>query len=81
MKTKIEPGVRVAFSRAWLRSAGMFTGPVPFARGTVREVNPFGDQLLARVEWDGGAESDLFSLQRVLACNLVAVADIPHEPV
>lgn len=81
MRTKIEPGVRVAYARAWLRSTGMLTGPIPFARGTVREVNPFGAQVLARVEWDGGDDSDMPSLQRVLACNLVAVADIPHEPV
>jgi hypothetical protein len=73
----INVGDRVAFSRAWLRSTGHFTGEVPFMRGTVRAVEPFGkgSPPLVAVAWDGGSDS------RVLACNLVRVDRIPFEPV
>lgn len=81
-QVELKAGDRVAFSRAWLRSTGHFTGEVPFRRGTVREVRCFADSRvpgqvpdLCVVAWDDGSES------RALACNLVRVDRIPFEPV
>jgi hypothetical protein len=75
----INVGDRVAFSRAWLRSTGHFTGEVPFLRGVVRDVVRIGSGFdvpaIVTVAWDGAHE------QRVLACNLVRVDRIPFEPV
>ena len=49
---KIEVGSKVKFSRAFLRSTAQFTGPVPFARGTVTDLKKLSEkQAIATVEW------------------------------
>lgn len=61
-------GDRVKYSRDFLRSAGMYTGPVPFAMGTVVKIEPLGDGKLITVNW-----GDPNIPNRVLEANLVKV--------
>ena len=52
MKQKIQVGDRVQYSAKFLRSCGMFTGDIPFARGTVTAIEDFGGFLaLATIDW------------------------------
>ena len=44
----MKPGDRVRFAARWLRSVGLFTGPAPFAVGTIESI----DGRVARVRWD-----------------------------
>ena len=49
----INIGDKVQYSRKWLKSTGMITGPVPFAKGIVKEMVKFGgDRFLAVISWD-----------------------------
>lgn len=48
----IAVGDKVAYSKQFLQSTGQHTGPVPFARGTVKELKPLGETTLAKIEWD-----------------------------
>ena len=51
MKLKI--GDRVRYSGDWLRSAGIYTGEVPFKKGEITELRGFSAQTtLAIVKWD-----------------------------
>lgn len=47
-------GDRVRFKAEWLRSTGSFTGPVPFARGTVTRIEPLhrSERSVVWVQWD-----------------------------
>lgn len=47
----IEVGSRVAYSAAWLRSTGRFTGALPSARGVVTALIPLGETVLAEIDW------------------------------
>lgn len=67
---KIEIGSTVAYSKAWLQSAGAYTGPLPFARGKVTALEPLGDTVLAEVDW---GDPDI--PPRVNVANLVPVKD------
>ena len=62
-------GDRVKYSRDFLRSTGQFSGPVPFAKGTVTEISEFGapGRALVSIQWDGNQELP----PRVLNLNLV----------
>ncbi len=53
MKT-FSVGDRVQYTAEFLRSAGFYTGPVPFARGTVAELETWGrsGSVAVRVEWE-----------------------------
>ena len=69
-------GDKVAFSRAFLRSTGQFTGPEapasygPFARGEVHEhIPPY-----VWIRWADGQET------RVNPHNLVCVDELHKEP-
>jgi len=64
----IEVGTRVAYSREWLRSVGMVTGDIPFARGIVRKING----RIASVDWVN-KEGRLTSQSSCLINNLIAV--------
>lgn len=61
--TKLLPGTRCRFNKAFLQSTCQYTGPVaptsygPFARGTVTGQEPLGSILLVRVAWDDGTSS------------------------
>jgi hypothetical protein len=47
----IEIGSRVAYSKKWLQSTGTYTGPLPFARGTVTGFRNWGTKI-AIVDWN-----------------------------
>jgi hypothetical protein len=49
---KINVGDRVAYSAAFLRGTGQFTGDVPHARGEVKALLPLGETTLAEIAWD-----------------------------
>ncbi len=69
-------GDRVKYAREWLRSFAIYTGDIPFAVGTVKGFEKFGDrdQVLVRVVWDGDDHES-----RVLGVNLVRKADLHKE--
>jgi hypothetical protein len=49
----IQPGDRVAYTPAWLRSTGTYSGDLPQAKGKVlglQVISP--DVTLAEIEWD-----------------------------
>lgn len=74
-KTKtVRIGDRVRYSRNFLRSTGMLTGAIPFARGTVREVWNFspGGTCVATIEWDGGGDIPA----RVNVANLSIIGEL-----
>lgn len=50
-KNKIEVGSRVQYKAAFLRSIGCYTGDLPFAKGTVKELIPLGSNFLANIDW------------------------------
>lgn len=58
-------GDRVKYAVGFLRSTGMYTGAIPFARGTITALDKFGDRTLATVEW---GNPDIPS--RILTANL-----------
>jgi hypothetical protein len=48
----IAVGDRVQYKAAFLRSISEFTGPLPFAKGTVTEINKLGSSLtIATIDW------------------------------
>lgn len=49
--TKIKVGDTVAISARFLRSISCFTGDMPQARGTVKELRQVGDVTIAVVDW------------------------------
>lgn len=75
-------GDRVAYRREFLRSCGFYTGPIPFARGSVIEVAPrvrrfTGDTMgpyVVTVDWN-----DPEVPNKVLSSNLILVADLHKE--
>lgn len=64
----IAVGDRVAYSTHFLKSTGEHTGPIPFARGIVKDVRKIGGIRLATVEWDtpeAPEQVNVFNLVRV----------------
>ena len=49
--TAIKVGDMVAYAREFLISISQLTGPIPFARGTVTALEPFGEGTLASIDW------------------------------
>ena len=45
-------GDTVCYRRRFLRSTGMVTGPIPFAKGTIRRLKPLGSLTVATIRWD-----------------------------
>jgi len=46
-------GDKVRYSAQFLRSTGMYAGPVPHARGTITKLETFSPgAIFATVEWD-----------------------------
>ena len=64
----MKPGDRVKFAARWLRAVGLFTGPMPFAVGTIESING----RVARVDWSAAGLP-----AAVLIVNLTA-ADRPE---
>jgi hypothetical protein len=73
-------GDHVAYSVAWLRSTGNIVGDLPFLRGTVRAIDPFGDNHhLVTIAWDNykvHSEYHDDGLGRVISANLTLVSKI-----
>lgn len=67
MPKPTKEGQRVRYSTAWLQSTGTVTGAIPFARGEVVKLEPFGrdGKQLATVNWN-----DPDVPKKVLADNL-----------
>jgi hypothetical protein len=64
----IQVGDRVAYSAAWLRLTGQFTGDAPFARGIVTRLIPLGQTTLAEIDWGNDelpAKVNVANLSRV----------------
>lgn len=54
---KFTVGDRVQYRAAWLRSVGAFTGPLPFAKGTITKITGTpGGSMLASITWSGYTE-------------------------
>jgi hypothetical protein len=73
MKTAIVVGTRVRLAREWLRSAGVYTGEIPFATGIVEAIDPKFGKGLATVKWDLEGLSP-----QVLVVNL-SIVGIPER--
>jgi hypothetical protein len=77
MTIQLKVGDTVAYRREFLRSAGFFTGPIPFARGRIIALAPvFEDRAIATVDW-GNPEIPA----KVLTSNLVRADRIHWERV
>lgn len=63
------PGDKVAYAAAWLKSTGQQTGWAPRARGIVQGSEPFGGRVLVTVQWEGRDKPI-----GVLDCNLTLVS-------
>jgi hypothetical protein len=74
----LKPGDIVKYSRNWLRSAGIFTGEIPFASGRIVAIEPLGkctDSNIATIEWSiEGLPA------RVLTANLIRADKLHLEP-
>ncbi len=59
---EIKIGSRVKYARSFLRSTGMFTGEVPFLRGTVIALESRSGECpdLATVQWCEGLSARVF---------------------
>ncbi len=67
----ITKGDTVRFSEIWLRSCGLFTGPLPFAVGVVTAATPMkSGPTICSVRWD---RPDL--PRKVLSTNLELAID------
>ena len=75
VKNQFKIGDVVAYRRAFLRSAGMYSGPVPFARGRIISLTPISnDGDIATIDWN---HPDIPA--RVLTYNLVRADRIHLE--
>ena len=69
--TNIKVGDQVAYSAAWLRSTGSYTGELPQARGVVKvTLKETGGLKLALIQWDRPDIPDTVNV-----ANLVKVVD------
>jgi hypothetical protein len=70
-ENEITVGTRVMYARTFLRSISAFTGVMPFARGTVTEI----EREIATISWDDesalDAEDGYLLPRRVNVANLV----------
>lgn len=70
-------GDRVKYCRKFLQNIGEYTGPMSFARGTVKELKKLGDSTIVTIEWDADYLEEV--PPRVNAANLVK--EKAYEPV
>jgi hypothetical protein len=70
-------GDRVGYSAAFLRSTSQFTGPKPFARGTIigiEEIAPGAE--FAGVIWDGSLEPRSVNVKALARMGTIAWAGV-----
>jgi hypothetical protein len=66
----INVGDRVRYTGSFLRSISCFTGPLPFARGTVTALRQLGlDLAVATVEWDRPDVPQRVNVANLIRCN------------
>lgn len=61
----VQPGQRVAYSVQFLRSIGMSHSDMAQARGTVLDVQSFGECQLARIDWQGADMPERVNVQNL----------------
>jgi len=70
----LQVGDRVGYKAAWLKSVGMFTGPVAHAKGTITAIQVYSKQLsVATVDWN-----DPEVPVKVNTCNLAKLHSPSH---
>lgn len=70
IKSNLQVGARVAYSRAFLKSIACYTGSLPMARGIIVAIDSLGDTRLATVSWNNDAPA------RVNVANLCKVGSV-----
>jgi hypothetical protein len=77
----LQVGDRVQFSAKFLRSTGQYTGPVPFLKGTIEEIQPLGagkdPLMLATIKWEGDPDEE--EPKRVNVKNLKKVGQLEAD--
>lgn len=48
----VKVGDKIAYTAAFLRGTGQYTGDVPQAKGIVLALVPLGETVLAEIAWD-----------------------------
>lgn len=81
----LQPGDRVTYSRAFLRSSGIYSGDMAFREGTVQSLRPFrkgggATGEIAKVKWDDASDEDTELNPGVLVTNLCRVNKKHLEP-
>ncbi len=72
----IQAGSKVKYSAKFLRSVGIYSGDIPFARGTVRQLEPLSKETtLAVIDWNAPGVPE-----RVNVANLIEVGKAYLEP-
>lgn len=72
--SEIKIGDRVAYSANWLRSMGIFSGELPFLRGSVKELEDLGGITIATIIWEGYDHDSIINL-----ANLIREDRIPYQ--
>lgn len=80
MDDEIKVGDKVAYSSQFLKSTGMHTGPVPFARGVVTDIKRYGAVVIAYVDWGSTLPENDNDQDKVAVANLVRVDKMHLEP-
>ena len=71
----IKIGDRVAYSSAWLRSVGIYSGILPFARGTVESLKVLSPRcIIATIDWGVADQEEV--PPRVNTANLTRLKNI-----
>ncbi len=66
----MQVGDKVAYSAKWLRSVGIFTGPLPFARGEVVALEKLSTETtLAQVKWDRAGVPEKVNIRNLVVWN------------
>jgi hypothetical protein len=66
----VKVGDKVCHSRKFLKSAGVHSGPVPFARGIVKEIIDYGQGWrVAVIDW--GLDDELYTRTNVANLSIV----------
>ncbi len=80
MDDEIKVGDKVAYSRNFLKSTGMITGPTPFARGVVTDIKRYGSVVIASVDWGHTLPKTDDDGDKIAVGNLVKVDRMHLEP-
>jgi hypothetical protein len=73
LKTIFKIGDRVKYSTIFLRSIGCYTGPLPFAKGTITNLQQFGSRVsgttLATIDWNSKDIPDKVNVANLTRCK------------